>query len=546
MANSLFQSAPMPYAPKNTFDLSQDVKTSFKIGMVVPTFILDCIPGDYHRISVDQLIRFQALLSPVMHRVDVYTHYFFVPYRLLWSGWEDFITGSEGATAAPYCQWSTATVNTPWVQGSVADYLGLPTGQMIHDTQDFRFSPFPFAALRLIWDNYYRDQNLQTEKFVALVSGDNDANYGIANIENENGVNYPYIRALEHDYFTSALPNAQKGDPVSLPLTFANDIPVTISEALAPGAAAGIVRKASDGTLAAGSSNLVTISTGGTLQAPSGTAAFIDPNGAYVVDIQSQAVTLETLRAAIVLQEFLERDMRGGTRYVEKIQAQFPGVKPYDSRLQRPEYLGGGKVAMNISEVLSTAQTGASPTISQYVGQMAGHGIAAGAGATFAVSIQEHGLILGVTSLRPKADYFQGVHRLWTKFDDIDDFCWPAFANLGEQVVKTTELYIKDDMNVADEFGYQSRYAEYKSNVGRISGEFRTTLDFWHMAIKFDDPPVLNEEFIGSFPAKFDRVFATVSEGADHVLAYIRTNCISTRLLPRYGIPMFGSVTSGG
>lgn len=533
MENQLFSTVAMPRVPSNVFDLGHELKCSFNIGSLIPTAVMDVLPGDVFRITPETMLRFAPLIAPVMHRVEVDTHFFFVPYRLLWPGFEDFITGSSDA-AAPYVEITDTDV---YDTGTVADYMGIPPYQA-GTGKTIQISPFMFAAYRLIYDEYYRDQNLEVaEIFVPLVSGNNSSEYGPASVfENE----APQLRALEHDYFTSCLPFAQKGDPVMLPLTFQNNIPVTFTNPSSPG-----LLDIVDATSAA---NLGTLgSTAGALNVVGGTPTAdlqFDLSGTHSVDIQANAVTLDTLRTAIVLQEFLERDMRGGTRYTEKIMGQY-AVKSSDARLQRPEYIGGTKQFFAISEVLSTAQSSNDPeTATQFVGQMAGHALSVGGGNTFTYRAEEFGCIIGIISALPETAYQQGINRQWFKFDAINDFAWPAFANLGEQEVPIKELY----MSAAEPeltFGYQSRYAEYKSIPSRVSGEFRSSLSFWHMATIYDTAPGLNNEFIKADPMKFDRIFAVTDPDVDKIYARIVNKVTAQRKLPRYGIPSFGSVSAG-
>jgi len=491
---------------------------SFDIGRLVPAFVMDCIPGDNIRITPEMMLRFSPLVAPVMHRVDVYSHFFFVPYRILWSAFEDFIANPDSDIVAPFV---SMLVGDNFPVGSIGDYLGFPTGAIGAVN---KVSPMSIAAYLKIYDEWYRDQNLQLEKFTPLVPGDNASDY-----ENYFDTLAPLRRAWMHDYFTSALPFAQKGDAVQIPLTTQDNIPVDFT----PGTGkATFARDPVTGDIITDAGNLenqvgpspfsYTVQVEG---APTG----VDNSDFLSVDVQADATDINTLRKAFSIQAWLERNARGGTRYVENILAHF-GVKSSDARLQRPELVGTARQNMVISEVLATAQ---STDDGVAVGTMAGHGISVGGGNRMRYRCEEHGIFMVIINVQPVTAYQQGIHRQFTRFDRLD-YAWPGLANLGEQEVRQKEVYA-GTLTPELVFGYNPRYSEYKYMNSRVAGEFRTSLAFWHLGRIFQTDPALNEEFIECNPRT--DIFAVTDPEEDHIWAHTFNNISVVRKLPRYGVP---------
>jgi len=508
---------------RNVFDLSHDVKLSFEMGRLVPTCLVDCVPGDKFEITPNTMLRFLPLVSPVMHRVNVTTDFFFVPNRILWPNWEDFITGKDDALVPPFYYHDGVPA------GSIGDYFGipldLPTGSNV-----LKISAFPFNAYQKVWDEYYRDQNLQTEVWTPLVDGLNADYEAFSKVD-------PYKRAWMHDYFTSCLPFAQAGDAVTLPLTTTDGVEVYLDEATE--GTPQLIKELNDhDTTLTGPLNSGALGElrGGTL---GGDDAVLDPNGTLKVDVNSDAVDINTLRRAFRLQEWLEKNARGGRRYVEHILAHF-GKRVQDYRLQRPELIGRVFQSMSISEVLATAQTIVLEETTP-VGNMAGHGVSVGGGQKLYYNCPEHGWIIGLINVQPVTSYQQGLHRSFSRETALDYF-WPTFAHIGEQEVKNKELYIDavgagTGVNDLDgTFGYLPRYSEYRYMNSRVAGEMRNSLSFWHMGRIFEAQPVLNEEFISADPTT--RVFA-VEDEPQHIVGWIHNQIKAVRPMPKYGMPSF-------
>jgi hypothetical protein len=517
---NLFNSIQLPKIGSNVFDLSHDVKMSFKMGGLYPTCAMDCVPGDKVKISTETMLRFAPLIAPVMHKVNVTTHYFFVPNRILWPNWEQWITGNLDVVA-PYSYFYDIPVK------SLGDYLGLPTeatpnGYVYPDKNAQTFSPLSIAAYNKIWNEYYRDQNLQSELVDSLTDGENAAFGTSATSYAKSAVRQ---RAWQHDYFTSCLPWAQKGDAVTIPIGEFTDVPIEYSPGEytklryesdgSPYANTGIYFDSGANAVNTGNVDPVNIDNSASLRAKTS-------------ELTAEAADINSLRRAFRLQEWLERNARGGTRYIESILAHF-GVKSSDARLQRPEYLGGSKGKMVISEVLSTAETTAP------VGQMAGHGISVSGGNEFQYNVEEHGWIIGLISVTPDTAYQQGLHRSLNKFDRLD-YYWPTFANIGEQEVKAKEIYASSEFGDTV-FGYVPRYAEYKYMNSRVAGEMKTSLDYWHLGRIFAEEPNLNGDFISCEPST--RIFAVEDPDVDNIYAHIFNNIKAIRKMPKYGTPSF-------
>lgn len=536
--NNLFTQVPGPQVKRSQFDLSHEVKMSGKFGFLYPVLLVDTLPGDIFRNTMNCLMRFAPLLAPVMHRVDVSTHFFFVPNRLLSDHWESFITGGQDGDEVPVlpyvtpAAWRTAAIAAGFVgwehmeKGSLWDYLGLPVHEdaQTGDISTEHFSALPFRACGKVWNDFYRDPNFHTE-FDLGKENQGDVSAEMVSTDGEDGNGYGdiqfYRRAFEKDYFTSALPWAQRGAQVLIPLS------VTVDHAqLTTGFVPGF-------------SGNITTTAGGVLG---------NSGGAGVIELTGENVetTINDFRRAVAVQRWMESNARGGGRYVEQIEGHFNERVP-DYRLARAEYLGGGKQPVQISEVLATGGgsvgLGNSP-----VGEMSGHGISVGRTNQFSYKCQEHGWIVGFMSVTMRTAYQQGVERMWsreTKFDHA----WPELAHLGEQEILSKEIFFSYalSVNAANQglFGYTPRYAEYKFKNDRVAGDFRDNLGFWHLTRKFIDRPVLDQFFTtiyengqeeGINEENFRRIFA-VQDGTDYLWFQLYHHLTAKRPLPYFGVP---------
>lgn len=501
----------------NRFDLSHDVKLSGNMGWLIPACIIDCVPGDKFRLGCSALVRFAPLVAPMMHRVDFYMHYYFVPKRILWKNWDKFITNTEVAGAVPAFPYLELTAGQ-YNGSKLWDYLGLPDP----GANTIPVSAMPFAAYQMIYNQYYRDQNLITTDLyddeVGLVDG----------LQTPGGFTTNLVtmrrRAWEHDYFTATLPFAQKGDAVEIPISGDVVLKNTTatgkflrSDGTPPGGAAAAVVNAdeTDGDL------LLNTTTGFT-------TGKYDPQGS--LEVANADTSINDLRRAYALQRFLEKLARGGSRLTEFIRTMF-GVTSSDARLQRPEYITGIKSPVVISEVLNTTGTVDAPQ-----GSMAGHGVGAVNGKYGGFYCEEHGYIIGICSVMPKTAYQQGVPKHFLKITDTFEHFNPDFANIGEQEVLNKEVYAPHATPDAT-FGYIPRYGEYKFEQNRVAGDFKTDLDFWHMGRIFTADPGLNKEFIECDPTH--RVFAVTDPEEDKLWMQIYNDIQAVRLMPKYGTPTF-------
>lgn len=512
---NIFTQIQVKTPPKNAFDLTHDVKMSMRMGELTPVLALECIPSDKFDLGAESLIRFAPLVSPVMHRLDVTIHYFFVPNRLLWPNWEKFITDPNSGIVHPWITMSDFD-NTA-EEKRFANYMGVPklnfTGP---GTGYYNLNAFRFAAYQAVYHEYYRDQNLIPEFNYKLVDGQN-SNAELLKMRR---------RAWEHDYFTSALPWAQKSQAVSIPL---GDVvlkdPTTPLEQKFIDPATGVTP---------GTGYLIrqdgTTGTGDLVFDTTTVKAILDPNGTMEVD----STTITDLRRAFKLQEWLEKAARSGSRYIEHLKAFF-NVNSSDKRLQRPEYITGVKSPVVISEVLNTSgqqfEDGASGLPQ---GNQAGHAVAVTTGRSGSFYCEEHGYIIGIMSVMPKTAYQQGIHKSLLKLDPLD-YYYPEFAHIGEQEILNLEIYNQGSAADYETFGYIPRYAEYKFMPSRVCGDFQESLDFWHMGRIFDTAPQLNQEFIECNPT--ERIFAVTDPNIDKLYVHVMNKITSVRPMPVFGNP---------
>lgn len=508
-----FSQVPRADIQRSTFNRSHGVKTTFDAGYLVPIYVDEALPGDTFNLRLSSFARLATPLHPVMDNMYLDTFFFAVPYRLIWDNWEKF----NGARANPDDSIDFLTPQVTFAEvtlGSLPDYFGLP----MLAGNDITVTSFHFRAYNLIYNEWFRDQNLQDSIIVDTDDGP------------DTGANYLALRrrGKRHDYFTSCLPWPQKGDDVTLPLG-------STANVLADTSSTGPTFRNAVGGASLG---LMTVTTGANPDArftSTGTAGSVWWNepGLYADLSTATAATVNAIREAFQIQRLLERDARGGTRYVEIIRAHFGVVSP-DFRLQRPEYLGGGSSPVSISAVPQTS----SSVEDSPQGNLAAYGTVGASGHGFYKSFTEHCLIIGLVNVRADLTYSQGIERMWSRRTRYDYYL-PALAHLGEQEVLRKEIYYQNDPADDEVFGYQERYAEYRYKPSRITGLFRPgisgTLDSWHLSQELSGSPLeLDDAFIQDSPP-IDRVIAVPSEPHFLYDGYVDLKC--ARPMPLYGVP---------
>jgi len=562
-----FATIPSANIPRSSFNRSHTYKTTFNAGNLIPFLVDDILPGDTFNVRSTLFARLATPIVPIMDNLYLDTFYFFVPYRLLWENWQRF--NGEQDNPGDSTDYLTPVVQAPsggFTVQSLADYFGFPTG-----VNNLEVSAFPFRAYQMIYNEWFRDQNMTASVYCPKddgpdVMGTNKLGHGL------------HYRKKRHDYFTSCLPWPQKGPGVEIPIGTTASISGT-TPVIGNGTALGLTDNIFPFTLSSHYGVITDASTG----AQSATyndiyanrSTFAGSTGQTVLDISAinnqlgsgnqnraigvtntpsasglianfnsaastaqvnlttaTAITINALRQAFQVQKLYERDARGGTRYTEILRSHFGVISP-DARLQRPEYLGGSSSRVNVNPVAQTSSTDSnSPQ-----GNLAAFGLVADHKGGFVKSFVEHGVLIGLLNVRSDYTYQQGINRMWSRQTRFD-YYWPALAHLGEQAVLNKEIYAQGNPTDNDVFGYQERWAEYRYYPGQITGKFRSTyaqsLDYWHLAEHFTSLPTLSSQFLNENPP-VDRVIAVPSEPHFILDCYVDMKCV--RPMPVYSVP---------
>jgi hypothetical protein len=524
-----FAMQPSADIPRSSFNIQSTHKTTFDAGYLIPIYMDEILPGDTFHLKATLFARLATPIFPVMDNLVLTTFFFFIPNRLVWTNWVRMMgQRDQPDDTIDYLTPSVLTPQGGWPPNSIGDYMGLPTTGQVLGTDQVEHSAMWLRAYNLVWNEWFRDENLVNAANMPKNDGpDLDTNYTLRK------------RGKRHDYFTSCLPWPQKGDPVHMPL--GTSAPVISTGDSTPVFQIGTTNSTLSGIAANQNTQWTT--------GPAGTAPATWYDTKLIADLsQATSATINAIRTSFQIQKLLERDARGGTRYTEIVRTHF-GVQSPDSRLQRPEYLGGGTTPININPIAQTSGT-ASATggyTDTPMGTLSAMGTALAHGHGFSQSFTEHGMILGLACVTADLTYQQGMRKMYSRKTRYD-YYFPAFAHLGEQAVLNKEIYIKGGplgipvANTDDGiFGYQERWAEYRYHPSQISGLFRSTstgtIDGWHLAQHFLTTPTLNETFISENPP-IDRVTAvgTAALGQQFIMdSFFAVKAV--RPLPMYSTP---------
>lgn len=510
---------------RSRFQRDSTVKTSFNVGDIIPFFVDEVLPGDTFSIDTAKVCRMQTPIAPIMDNIYLDTYYFFVPNRLVWEHWRQFNGENTENPWIPQTEYSvpqiTAPADTGWSVGTIADYMGIPTG-----VPGISVNALPFRAYALICNEWFRDENLCDPLNIpvsdATVAGVNTDTF----VTDVAKGGKPYKAAKFRDYFTSCLPAPQKGPDVGIGLTGSFPVKATGDDNNLHWARFDGQPISRPLVVDIDSSKSVVNDGGNKSVYPS---MEVDLAGVNMISINS-------LRLAFQLQKLYEKDARGGTRYIEILKAHF-GVTSPDSRLQRPEYLGGNRIPINIDQVVQTSGTvsGSTPQ-----GNTAAYSLTTDYHSDFTQSFVEHGFVIGLMVARYDHTYQQGLARQWTRKTRFD-YYWPVLANIGEQAVLNREIYCDGSSKDTEVFGYQEAWADYRYKPSICTGEMRSTyaqsLDVWHLGDDYASLPRLSASWIQEDKSVVDRVLCVTSAKANQLFADIYIKNTTTRPMPLYSIP---------